>query len=309
MARAKPDAIFMHCLPAHRGEEVTDDVIDGPQSVSSTKQKTACTCKRPFSCGAWNRLSLLQRRGSEPRLASWPNRSIRLRLQQISCFRSSCPMPGCADVCCVWIPFPRGRFRPIHCRKRGSAFSPKLWLCRHCLGSALKMEGRLSVQIKGDGPMNLLVTDYFAGGGLRGYARVREQNFADAGRPSRFRASWRARARSPSPSSPKRARSPIRVWCRFRPTASPPVPKTISRRANSWRPFCALPPRRSIASGLGHGWRAGAMMVQAVPGPTCRGHPQHRPLAEGHAVHADAVRHRIARHRCRRGNGAMAAVP
>ncbi len=33
MRRAKPDAIFMHCLPAHRGEEVTADVADGPASV------------------------------------------------------------------------------------------------------------------------------------------------------------------------------------------------------------------------------------------------------------------------------------
>ena len=33
MAHAKPGALVMHCLPAHRGEEISADVLDGPQSV------------------------------------------------------------------------------------------------------------------------------------------------------------------------------------------------------------------------------------------------------------------------------------
>ncbi len=33
LQKAKPDAIVMHCLPAHRGEEIAAEVLDGPQSV------------------------------------------------------------------------------------------------------------------------------------------------------------------------------------------------------------------------------------------------------------------------------------
>jgi ornithine carbamoyltransferase len=33
VAMAKKDAVVMHCLPAHRGQEITDDVLEGPQSI------------------------------------------------------------------------------------------------------------------------------------------------------------------------------------------------------------------------------------------------------------------------------------
>jgi len=33
VARARPDVLVEHCLPAHRGEEITDEVLDGPHSV------------------------------------------------------------------------------------------------------------------------------------------------------------------------------------------------------------------------------------------------------------------------------------
>ena len=49
MARAEPDALFMHCLPAHRGEEVSSGVLDSARRWCSTRPRTGCTRRRPFS--------------------------------------------------------------------------------------------------------------------------------------------------------------------------------------------------------------------------------------------------------------------
>jgi len=48
MALAARGAAFMHCLPAHRGCEVTPEILDGAQSVVLDQSETECTCRRRF---------------------------------------------------------------------------------------------------------------------------------------------------------------------------------------------------------------------------------------------------------------------
>lgn len=52
MRRAAPNAIFLHRLPAHRGEEVTDESSTGRNPACGTRPKTACMCKRRSCAGA-----------------------------------------------------------------------------------------------------------------------------------------------------------------------------------------------------------------------------------------------------------------
>jgi ornithine carbamoyltransferase len=61
MAEAAADAIFLHCLPAHRGEEVTADVIDGPASAvweqAANRLPTEQAVVRALVTGRWEAVS------------------------------------------------------------------------------------------------------------------------------------------------------------------------------------------------------------------------------------------------------------
>ena len=56
MAKASPDALFLHCLPAHRGEEVSEAVIDGPQSAVWDEAENRLHAQKPLLLWALGKL-------------------------------------------------------------------------------------------------------------------------------------------------------------------------------------------------------------------------------------------------------------
>ena len=193
MARAKPDAIFMHCLPAHRGDEVTAEVIDGPQSAVWDEaenrlhvQKAILSwCLDPKARGA------KQCQGRCPQ-APWRKTRERQGMSEIpSEQRIELVIP--ADD--LILPF-----QAEHARVTGRLvkLGPTVdtILSRHAypepvskllgeavaltalLGASLKFEGKFILQASTDGPVDLLVADYQVPGRLRGYARFSPERVA-----------------------------------------------------------------------------------------------------------------------------------
>ena len=133
------------------------------------------------------------------------------------------------------------------------------------LGSALRFEGRLSLQLKGDGPLNLLATDYFASGGLRGYARLDEKRFADAGRPEEF-AKLVGEGVLAITIEPKKGAQPYQGLVPLSLDGLSASAETYFAQSEQLPTMLKLAAGPVYSAGSGHGWRAGAFMVQAVPG-------------------------------------------
>ncbi len=132
------------------------------------------------------------------------------------------------------------------------------------LGSALKLEGRISVQTKGDGPLSLLVTDYFAGGGLRGYARFDESRIDDFPSGALF-SELTGEGVLAITIEPKPGAKAYQGLVPLMPEGLAPSAEGYFGRSEQLPTLLKLAAGPIYRAGADDGWRAGGIMVQAVP--------------------------------------------
>ena len=156
------------------------------------------------------------------------------------------------------------------CRKPPRGWRAKRWRWRALLGTALKLDGRLTVQTKSDGPLDLVTADYYGADenrhrGVRGFARLDAERFA-ALEDKRLRQRWRARARWPSPSSRKRGGKTYQGIVELSPDGIAASAETYFAQSEQLPTVIRLAAAPLYVAGdkQPH-WRAGGIMLQMTP--------------------------------------------